>query len=123
MAKITVDFDTKNLQRNVSDFGKDVNRKVAAVMDYNAGYTTGWLKKNAPWTDDTSAARTGLSTLPFHFGTQHELLMAYSVNYGIWLEVANSGKYAVITPALRIVGQKIMGDMQKLIDSIIKGFS
>ena len=123
MAKIQVDFDSSNLQRGLSTFGRDVNRKVAAVMDYNAGYATGWLKKNAPWTDDTSAARTGLNALPFHFGTQHELLMSYTVYYGIWLEVANSGKYAVITPAMRIVGNKIMGDMQKLIDSIVKGFS
>lgn len=120
MAKIQVDFDGSNLQRNLSTFGKRVNDRVATVINYNASYTTGWMKRNAPWTDNTSAARTGLVTLPFHFGTQHELLMAYSVYYGIWLEVANSGKYAVITPAMRIVGQKVMGDMQMLINSIIR---
>lgn len=119
MAKITVDFDDRNLRKNLSTVSSRINRNVSAVMDYNAGYTTSWLKSNAPWTDDTSAARTGLVTLPFNFGTQHELLMAYSVSYGIWLEVANSGRYAVITPAMRIVGEKIMRDMQTLIDSML----
>jgi hypothetical protein len=119
VAKIKIDFDDRQLKRNLTTFSNKVNRNIAAVMDYNAAYTTGWLKANAPWTDDTSAARTGLVTLPFSFGTQHELLMAYSVSYGIWLEIANSGRYAVITPAMRIVGEKIMRDMQMLIDSMI----
>lgn len=119
MGKIKIDFDDRDLKRNLTTFGSKVNRNISAVMDYNAGYTTGWLKANAPWTDDTSAARTGLVTLPFNVGTQHELLMAYSVSYGIWLEIANSGRYAVITPAMRIVGAKIMRDMQMLIDSMV----
>lgn len=121
MARIKVDFDDSNLRKNVKSFSDRLNRNVAATMDYNAGYATRWLKTNAPWTDDTSAARTGLVALPFSIGTTHELLMAYSVSYGIWLEVANSGKYAVITPAMRIVGAKIMNDMQNLIDSMTRG--
>ncbi len=116
MGKIKVDFDKSNLNRNLERFGDRLNRQVAAVIDYNAAYTTGWLKANAPWTDRTSAARTGLVALPFSQASQHEILMAYSVYYGIWLEVANSGRYAVITPAMRIVGEKVMRDMQMLID-------
>ena len=119
MARVKVDFDDSNLQRNLRTFSSRVNNRISAVMDYNAGYTTSWLKSNAPWTDDTAAARTGLVALPFNVGTQHELLMAYSVSYGIWLEIANSGRYAVITPAMRIVGEKIMRDMQSLIDSMV----
>lgn len=119
MAKIKIDFDDRNLKRNLKDFDTKMNAKIGAVMQYNAAYATGWLKQNAPWTDRTSAARTGLVTIPMSMGNSHELLMAYSVYYGIWLEVANSGRYAVITPAMRIVGNKVMGDMQMLIDGVV----
>lgn len=118
MGSISVTFDDKNLKSNLKTFRSRMNARVAGIMQYNAPYTTGWLKQNAPWTDRTSAARTGLTTVAFTMGTTHELLMAYSVYYGIWLEVANSGRYAVITPAMRIVGKKVMDDMQMLIDSM-----
>ena len=118
MAKIKFEFDSKELNKNLRQFNDKLNRNVAAVMDYNAAYTTTWLKTNAPWTDRTSAARTGLITLPFNSGNQHELLMAYSVYYGIWLEIANSGRYAIITPGMRIVGAKVMADMRMLIEKM-----
>ena len=121
MAKIKVEFDDAKLRNNLRSFGNQLNRNVAATMDYNAGYATGWLKANAPWTDDTAAARTGLVALPFSVGKSHEILMAYSVTYGIWLEVANSGRYAVISPAMRIVGAKVMQDLQNLIDKMTEG--
>lgn len=116
MAKIKVDFDNKAFKKNMAGFNKKLNDNVSALIDYNSAYATGWLKQNAPWNDDTGAARTGLVTIPFNNGKEHELLMAYSVTYGIWLEVANSGQWAVITPAMRIVGQKVMADLQMLLD-------
>lgn len=120
MAKVNVDFDSQNLRKNITTFNSRLNRNVAALMDYNAAYTTGWLKQNAPWHDNTGAARSGLVTLPFSEGNKHELLMAYSVYYGIWLEVAHSGQWAIITPAMRIVGAKVMSDLQMLIDRMGK---
>jgi len=121
MAKITVDFDDSRLRNNIKTFGNRLNKNVSAVMDYNSGYATGWLKSKAPWHDDTGAARSGLVAIPFSAGSKHELLMAYSVTYGIWLEVANSGQWAIITPGMRVIGAKIMNDMQHLIDSMTEG--
>jgi len=121
MAKITVDFDDSRLRNNIKTFGNRLNKNVSAVMDYNSGYATGWLKSKAPWHDDTGSARSGLVAIPFSAGSKHELLMAYSVTYGIWLEVANSGQWAIITPGMRVIGAKIMNDMQHLIDSMTEG--
>ena len=118
MAKMQVTFDDRRLKKNVRSLSGKVNRQVGALMQYESAYTVGWLKQNAPWTDRTSAARTGLTATAFSAGKTHEILMAYSVYYGIWLEIANSGRYAVITPALRIVGNKVMTDMKLLLNSI-----
>lgn len=118
MAKIKIEIDAKNLKNNLDAFNNNLNRNVSVLINYNAGYTTSWLKLNAPWQDNTGAARSGLVTLPFNRGNEHELLMAYSVYYGIWLEVAHSGQWAVITPAMRIVGAKVMADMRMLLDKM-----
>lgn len=121
MAKITAKLNDKNLRKNLRDFSDTMNRRVGALMEYNAAYTTGWLKQNAPWHDNTGAARSGLVAVATSSNRSHEILMAYSVYYGIWLEVAHSGQWAVITPAMRIVGQKVMADMQALINATTRG--
>lgn len=121
MARIQAEFRDTNLRQGLRTFSGRVNNRIGALMDYEAGYATGWLKQNAPWHDNTAAARTGLNTISFNVGNRHELLMSYSVYYGIWLEVAHSGKWAIITPAMRIVGNKVMADIQALIIAMAKG--
>lgn len=117
MAKIKIDYDAQRIRTNVRNFDRDLERKIDATMDYDAAWATAQLKIRAPWTDRTGAARTGLIAVANKLGPgAHELLMSYSVYYGIWLEVANSGKYAVIGPFMPIIGRKIMHDLDHIID-------
>lgn len=120
MVSVEVDFDGKRLGNNLRNFDDRLRRNVSAVVDYEAAYATTWLKHNARWTDRTGAARSGLMALPNHGKTYEEIIMRYSVYYGIWLEVAHDRKYAVITPAIRIIGAKLMQDLQHLIDRMPK---
>jgi hypothetical protein len=116
MARVRAEFNDKKLRKNLQTFDSKLRRNINMIFEYNAAYATGWMKQNARWTDRTGAARTGL-TATHHSGKEfEELFLAYSVNYGIWLEVANDRKYAILTPALRIMGDKIMRDMTYLID-------
>ena len=117
MARATVDWDDGGIVVKLKDFDKKLERRVDVLMDYEAAYATAYIKEHAPWTDRTGAARTGLIAIANNLGRGNfELLMSYSVYYGIWLEIANNGKYAVITPAMRIIGEKIMHDLNHLID-------
>ena len=116
MARVKVEYDDKRLMRNVRTFDDKLRTAVAAVVDRRAAETETWLKRNAPWTDRTGAARTGLMAFANHGRTFEEIFMAYSVTYGIWLEVANDRRFAVISPAIRIQGEALMNDMRYLID-------
>jgi hypothetical protein len=118
VARISVSYDDDFLRRNVESFPDDLDRKIQAVMDFNAAYGETYIKTNARWTDRTGAARSGLTALASSSGSTYEILMAYSVTYGIWLEIANDRKYAIITPAMRIVGEKVMRDLQGLLDNL-----
>lgn len=116
MAKISFEYDDRKLRKNIRGVRQEVNNRVGAVVDYDAAWGQAWMRTNAPWTDDTGAARGGLLAIPGHFGNIHEIFLTYSVFYGIWLEVANSGRYQVLQPALRIVGNKLMSDLQHILD-------
>jgi len=116
MARIKIDYDDKRLRKNTQKFDATLKRNVAAVVDRHAAVTTGWLKQNARWTDRTGAARSGLVAIPNSGNNYEEIFMAYSVNYGIWLEVAHDRKYAIITPAMRIMGQELIKSLQYLLD-------
>jgi len=73
---------------------------VAAIAQYVATEMQNDAKANAPWTDRTGNARTGL------FGTSEadfaaKVVTIYlshgaTIDYGVWLELASSGRYAVI---------------------------
>lgn len=116
MARVRLDYDDKRLRRNVKNLDKNIKRNVDAIVDRHAAITTGWLKQNARWTDRTGAARGGLFAIPNNTAKFSEIFMAYSVNYGIWLEVAHDRKYAIITPAMRIMGDELMKSLQYLLD-------
>lgn len=116
MARIRVDYDDKELRKNIKNFDKDFRHHVSAIVDRHAAITTGWLKTNARWTDRTGAARSGIAAIANSDKKYEEIFMAYSVNYGIWLEVAHDRKYAIITPAMRIMGEELMVSLRYLID-------
>jgi len=84
----------------IERYGDRVIRTVAAIAQYSATQMQNDAKANAPWTDRTGNARTGL------FGTSEAdfagkvvtiyLSHGVGLSYGLWLELANSGRYAVI---------------------------
>lgn len=91
-------------------------RRVAAKRAEEA---EAWMKDNAPWTDRTGDARAGLSVKALDSpGVLTELVFSHddSLDYPIWLEIANSGKYAIIAPAIDHWGPIFMRDLQRIMN-------
>lgn len=75
-----------------------------------------WMKQNAPWTDRTGNARQTLWAEAFDFADVVVLAFGHGVSYGVFLELANAGRYAVITPALDYFSPRIWQDAKRLLD-------
>jgi len=91
-------------------------RRVAAQRGEEAEQ---WMKSNAPWTDRTGDARAGLHVTPQESpGVLTELVFSHGddVPYGVWLEIANAGRYAIIAPAIDYWGPKLMQDIQRIVN-------
>ena len=114
LASCQVNFDATDIEVALGSLPRRLNDDVSILFDLNAAWGEAWMKMTAPWTDNTGAARSGLTAIANSQGTLHALLLSYSVSYGIWLEVANSGRFQILGPAQRIIARKIMEDLAGL---------
>lgn len=89
------------------------------VAEARAEEAKQWMKDNAPWQDVTGDARRGLDVdvvqedrifaqLIFH----HD----YKLNYPIYLELANQGRFAIIAPAIDYWGPRLWRDVQSIMN-------
>jgi hypothetical protein len=94
------------------------SRALVAIMAYHAPRAQGKMRSNAPWTDRTGNARNGLFSQPFADHPRYGIILAHRVNYGIWLEVRFSGRYAVINPTVQSEGPEVMRTCETLFSRI-----
>lgn len=128
MAKITMHWDTPTgtaagragLAKNVRELDDKLADKITNIFQFHEDYATNYAKLAAPWTDQTGNARAGLhATSAVGINKNHwELIVAHSMTYGIYLEVCNSGKYAIIMPTIQYIGPKILMMMEHVIDRL-----
>lgn len=99
-----VKWDDK-LTPQLQQFERKVEQALVATGEFQATKATAWMKLNAPWTDQTGNARNGLHAFVQRApGQSVTLVLSHGVNYGIWLEVKFNGRDAVVTPAIRKIG-------------------
>lgn len=107
-----VKYDDRRLRANLKSYEDDLDRALRFIMEYHAADGQNRMKMNAPWTDQTSAARNGLFTVVEGGDGKYTIVFSHSVNYGIWLEVKFSGRDAIIMPTVLDVGQALMSDLR-----------
>jgi hypothetical protein len=96
----------------VERYGDRVLTKVAAIAQYTATAMQNDAKADATWVDRSGNARTGL------FGTSEAdfaakvvtIYLSHSavLDYGVYLELANSGRYAVIMRTMQAHYEPLM---------------
>ncbi len=85
-----------------------LSQRYAAQMEAHA-------KINAGWQDRTSMARRGL----FGYSMQRDQSLitriAHTMDYGVYLELANQGRYAILMPTVRRYVADFLEDAQKVV--------
>lgn len=90
-----------NLTPRLAVFDDKMDAGLHLAVEWSATRAEAAARRNARWKDQTTNARNGLMTKPFHTkGKEHGYVLHHSVPYGIWLEVRWSGKYAIIMPTI-----------------------
>lgn len=97
------------------NYSKSLYAMAEWLAEAQAEEATAWMQQNAPWMDVSGRARAGLAVdveqaegmlaqLIFHHGAD--------VAYGMALELANQGRFAIIAPAIDYFGPKFMNELR-----------
>jgi hypothetical protein len=115
-------FDSIELDRNLELLPEQIEKTITLTVDYASDYGEDRMKKQAPWYDKTTNARSGLFTATKHKNVgqiqQHSILFSHKVSYGIWLEIKREtkGGRPVIMPTLVPVGRDLMKALEGLLN-------
>lgn len=113
-----IEIDMGTIEARIKTIPPRLDQLIAITVANGAQKGQAMLKANAPWTDRTGMARTGLSSTYYRGTGQHTIVMAHAVHYGIWLEIKNSGEYQVIMPTVRETGRGVMKDLRGLLGKL-----
>lgn len=71
-----------------------------------------YARSNAPWDDDSFAARDGLTAeVQVRAGRETAVVLFHTVEYGVYLENANGGAFSIIIPTLEHFGAQMGGTL------------
>lgn len=118
-AKSSFRFDTSSLQRNLDNILND--RVTAAMRMYAESAATmleAYMKANRMWTDRTGMAKARLSAKVQEVSQGFRIVLAHGVSYGLWLELANEKKYAIIQPTILAKSSEVMDGFANLLDKL-----
>lgn len=95
---------------------KEAKAKVALELlgDTVAKDMEAYAKTNRPWTDQTGDARNRLHGDSQNLGSKVRCSISHGVDYGIYLELCNEGKYAILEETVENIGDKALKKLEKI---------
>lgn len=111
-------LDTSKLKKNTLAIDDKMKKALTMYANTKAVQLQGYMRTNRPWTDRTGEAKRRLSADVESKYDDIVITLSHGVSYGIWLELSNEKKYAIITPTIRVKSGEVMKGCQKLLDRL-----
>jgi len=90
-----------DILKNMDVYERKIYEALHKIALYFAPIVESQAKENAPWTDRTGNARQGLHGFVEDVSeTIILLVLQHKMTYGVFLELSNQGRYAIILPTL-----------------------
>lgn len=106
----------------LSVFQDKVDMAVMMYAETAAKQMEGDAKENAKWVDRTGHARQRITGTVERYSKGYKIKLAHGVDYGLWLELIQEKKYAIIEPTIRLTGTfVVMPGFEGLLEKIGKG--
>ena len=113
---IEFSLDISNLAQGLKDYSERLDVGLDMYSQTAARVIENHAKQRAPWTDRTGAARQRLTARAKRIKElQYQITLSHGVDYGIWLELANEKKYAIIQPTLNLKTPEVVRGMKILL--------
>ena len=97
------------VMKNLKEFAPRLKATLLLDAQNIATEMERWAKENAQWTDQTTHARLFLNSKVRWINTNTLMVsLSHTVEYGIYLELANEGKYAILERAIQEFAPKFI---------------
>lgn len=103
------------VRRRMRQYGQDVRNAVKSIADNYAAEIERDAKVNAPWEDRTANARQGLFTHVEQENDRTTIYLSHTMDYGVYLELKNYGRYAIILPTLERFYPRVTSSVKELL--------
>lgn len=80
--------------------GKAIKKGADEAADQLKDEMVSWMQTNHPWENDTGDAEKGLKGAVVKDDTRTVIWIGHGVPYGIWLELMQNGRFAVLQPTI-----------------------
>ncbi|MHC1681390.1 MAG: hypothetical protein AB6733_00255 [Clostridiaceae bacterium] len=117
-----ISIDMKGLDevlRNLKEFTPKLKAALALDAQNIIAEMEEWAKNNAIWTDRTAHARQFLkSTVKWNNSDELMVALSHQVDYGVYLELCNEGKYAILENAIQQYAPQFIEGWKQIIHEI-----
>lgn len=115
-------FDISGLLRGLDNLESKTDQALRAYAEGSAApKLVSYGKEHAPWTDRSGDARRTLGTQVLKMAGGYRIEFMHGVAYGIWLELANEKRFAIIEPTIRAKAPDIFKGLEHLWDRMKYG--
>lgn len=114
-------FDISGMVSGLANFESSTDKAVRVYAEQGALQLQNFARENRRWTDRTGHARQRLHGYVGSIPEGYRITLAHGVDYGLWLELANEKRFAIIPQAIAYVGTfEIMPGFERLIERLNK---
>ena len=108
-------FDTSNLIKGLAEREIKTRAALGLYADTVAKKMETHAKSNKPWVDRTGRAKQSLNSSWKWVGDVARVELSHGVYYGIYLELRNEKRYAIIKPTIDIISPQAIRGLNKIL--------
>lgn len=111
-------LDSDGLTEGLKRLSNQVDPALRLYADTSALTLQNYAREHRRWTDRTGHARQRLTGTATKVVNGYKLTLSHGVDYGVWLELANEKKYAIIQPTILAKSNQIMLGFSRLLERL-----
>jgi hypothetical protein len=117
MTSINWHGSDRRMKQRIGAYGEAVKQASFNLGQHWGAVLEAFAKSGAPWTDRTANARQSLWGRAFVIrnGDAVMIVLSHGMYYGVFLELSNASRYAVIAPTLEVHYNQIIASYRRML--------
>lgn len=107
-------LDMGDIAKNLINIKPKTMAALSLYGDTVAKDMEAYAKSHRPWQDRTGNARMSLKGTSIPMENKVRCEITHGVDYGIYLEMCNERKYAILEPTVKAIGPKAVNGLDKI---------